>query len=151
MTIPGKGPLNALLALGVVLLLTANTLLPLPVTAQDPFRYVSTALLIGGALLMLLALLALGWTIFSSAPPEKLHTGGIYRYSRHPYYLGMMLGFLGLAISANNWIALAAVLLLVIPPFLLKALIEERELKERFGEEWEAYRNRSAFLLPGIW
>lgn len=151
MTIPGKGPLNALLALGVVLLLVANTLLPLPVAAEAPFPYASSALLLAGAILMVLALLALGWTLFSPAPPEKLHTGGIYRYCRHPYYLGMMLGFLGLALSANNWISLAAVALLVIPAFLLKALLEERELREQFGAEWETYRAGSAFLLPGIW
>ncbi len=72
--------------------------------------------------------------------PSCLITDGIFRYSRNPMYLGMVLILLGFAILLNSWISL-----LILPGFT--AFIhyhfichEEKNLKEQFGEDWLVYK-----------
>lgn len=72
---------------------------------------------------------------------------GLYARMRHPRYLGMMLGVLGVCVLAGSrrlWIvsALWWIAALVI------VHIEERELRERFGAAYEAYAKQVPALLP---
>jgi steroid 5-alpha reductase family enzyme len=87
----------------------------------------------------------------TSAPGRILNTG-LWRYSRHPNYFFEWLTWCGFAVfaSASPWGAsawLSAALMLV---FLLKftgIAATEAAMKEKRGEEYEAYlRNTSAFL-----
>ena len=71
--------------------------------------------------------------------PGRLLTGGIYRRLRHPRYTSVILGVAGWACLLNYpavWLLAAA----VVPAFWLVILLEERELVQRFGAEYEAYR-----------
>jgi protein-S-isoprenylcysteine O-methyltransferase Ste14 len=71
--------------------------------------------------------------------PGRLLTGGIYQRLRHPRYLSVILGMFAWACFLNYpaiWILAVA----VPPAFYLVILLEERELEERFGAEYEAYR-----------
>ncbi len=80
--------------------------------------------------------------------PGRLLTGGIYARLRHPRYLSVILGVFGWACLINYpaiWILAVA----VAPAFYLVILIEERELRERFGDEYEAYmRAVPSRLIP---
>ena len=74
--------------------------------------------------------------------PSCLITDGVFRYSRNPMYLGMVLVLLGFFILLNSWVSF-----LVLPGFT--ALIhyhfiypEEESLKEQFGEDWLAYQQK---------
>ena len=75
-------------------------------------------------------------------PATAIVTGGPYRYTRNPLYVGMTLIYAGLAARAN---ALPAALLL--PPVLAvmrSGVIEreERYLEGKFGEEYLRYKGR---------
>jgi protein-S-isoprenylcysteine O-methyltransferase Ste14 len=77
----------------------------------------------------------------------RLLTEGIYARVRNPRYLEFMSFVLGYAAFANfsgTW----ALLLLVLPATHLLVLMEEQELRERFGEEYEAYCRRVPRWVP---
>ena len=74
--------------------------------------------------------------------PSCLITEGVFRYSRNPMYLGMVLILLGFAILLDSWVSF-----LVLPGFT--AFIhyrfichEEENLKEQFGESWLVYQQK---------
>lgn len=66
-------------------------------------------------------------------------TGGIYRYTRNPMYLGMLVVLIGWALFLSHhlvWIALPA-FILFIHRFQIQP--EERVLRARFGRAFEDY------------
>ena len=73
-------------------------------------------------------------------PTMEIVTGGVYRFSRNPIYLSMMLCVLGIAFCVDTlWILLFAVPLAVV---LQKGVIEpeERYLEQKFGEKYLLYK-----------
>lgn len=148
-SLPGQVLLLASTALGILIILSANMIMPLPVTDEPGMT--ADVLILLALVLMVWSVLTLGRAMFAATPETHLITHGLYRYSRHPFYLALILGFLGLALMANNWLALAAALLIVLPVQILRAKREEKELEARFGEEWTFYKSRTAFMLPGLW
>jgi len=76
-------------------------------------------------------------------PPDGavLRTDGPYALARHPVYAGLLAGGLGLAVLRARpepllaWLALSGVL-------HLKAGLEERLLRERFGTAYDDYAAR---------
>ncbi len=68
----------------------------------------------------------------------KLLTEGIYARTRNPRYLSFVFGMLGWSLILN-YPALYAMTLASIPLLQLVVLLEERELRDRFGEPYEQY------------
>lgn len=113
-------------------------------------------------LLILIAGLAIRWTAvlnlgkaFSAnvaiRDAQRMQDTGLYRYVRHPSYLGLELIFFAIGIYSRNWISLAIVL---IPPtlaLLYRIRVEEAALREAFGEEYIAYSRRTKRLVPGVY
>ncbi len=80
---------------------------------------------------------------------HRLVTHGIYRYVRHPIYLGSLMAIMGApAYSASVYGAL--ILSALIPLVLFRTRIEEGLLMEQFGDEYGAYRARTKRLIPFI-
>jgi protein-S-isoprenylcysteine O-methyltransferase Ste14 len=81
--------------------------------------------------------------------PGRLLTGGIYQRLRHPRYTSVLLGVAGWA-CLLNYPAIWLLAIAVVPAFWLVIALEERELRQRFGDEYVAYTaavpNR---LIPG--
>jgi protein-S-isoprenylcysteine O-methyltransferase Ste14 len=62
-----------------------------------------------------------------------------------------MLFYLGLAgVLKSGW-GLLATFVLVIPPTLYRAKLEEKALQMKFGDEWQAYIKRTSFIIPWIY
>lgn len=76
------------------------------------------------------------------ASATALVTGGIYRFSRNPMYLGLATLLLAWAVYLGNLAALAGVALFVLYMNRFQIAPEERALEERFGAEYIAYRTR---------
>lgn len=81
---------------------------------------------------------------------HNLVTKGIYRFIRHPQYLGQILSDLGAGIALLNFIVVPAVILIEAPLFILRALKEEELLRKHFDEEYKSYKKRSGFFIPFI-
>ena len=71
-----------------------------------------------------------------------LVTGGIYRWTRNPMYLAMLLILIGWAYIVSNLAALVMLPLFVSTLNRLQIEPEERALRARFGAEFETYRRK---------
>lgn len=67
---------------------------------------------------------------------------GLYRFSRNPMYLGMLLVLLGWALFLAEPLTLIPVLLFVALIERLQIRPEERALEEKFGDDYRAYMKR---------
>lgn len=118
------------------------------------------ALVLGVFLLLLCPIVALhieragfhmethGLDLYTIFPEETtIVRGEIYGYVRHPLYLALAAGTFGLGFLANNWIALGAAALQLIPA-LVAAWLEDRELIERDGPAHRKYIRSTGALLP---
>ena len=89
-----------------------------------------------------------GWKQIYQAK-GKLVTTGLYRYIRHPQYLGFLLITLGMNVQWLTIIMLALWPVLVILYNKLSKT-EEKEAEERFGEEYLKYKRRVPGFIPRI-
>ena len=79
---------------------------------------------------------------FAATPMNKPVTKGIYRYSRHPIYVAILLTYLSVGMASVSWIFLLAVIIwAVLVSF--SAIDEERYCLEKYGEAYRDYMNRT--------
>jgi protein-S-isoprenylcysteine O-methyltransferase Ste14 len=78
-----------------------------------------------------------------------LTTSGMYKYLRHPRYAGMMLSMAGACLLAGTSFAWA-VGAVWLPCVLACILLEERELRRRFGPSYLEYCRAVPRFIPRI-
>jgi protein-S-isoprenylcysteine O-methyltransferase Ste14 len=119
--------------------------------------YVGLDILYGWALVMILSnvmivigiiLITRGWEQVHSSGGE-LVTTGIYARMRHPQYSGIILAATGLLIQ---WPTL---LTLILFPFVIRmyyrlAMREERDVQEKFQDEYLDYRGHVPAFVPRV-
>ncbi|MFQ5627558.1 MAG: methyltransferase family protein [bacterium] len=81
--------------------------------------------------------------------PGKLLKEGIYGKIRHPRYIEALLGVLAYAFF-SNYLATYIVFLFGLPMIYIIVLLEERELLDRFGDEYKAYSQSVPRFLPKL-
>ena len=59
---------------------------------------------------------------------------GLYKFIRHPGYLGQLIIFLGISISMSNWLSILAMMIPVTLAYLYRIKVEERFMIEQMGE-----------------
>jgi protein-S-isoprenylcysteine O-methyltransferase Ste14 len=79
--------------------------------------------------------------------PQPLLTEGIYSHIRHPRYLEVLLVMAALTLVANN-LASYVNWIVGVPSVLVIVRLEERELRDRFGAEYDAYCARVPRFVP---
>lgn len=137
-------PLLIMLALLVLVWLT-DRLLPTPLHLWW-LQWLGLALLLAGVLLLILAaglFRARGTTVDPTRSPDVLVTDGLYRLSRNPMYLGMLLVLLGFALWRDAWLALLCPLAFFL--YMDRVVIprEERQVSARFAEQFQDYCRRT--------
>lgn len=80
---------------------------------------------------------------------HELIRSGPYALVRHPIYTGLLLALIGTAISVDRWRALIA-LPVLLAGVIVKIRIEERFMRERFGEAYARYRAEVKALVPFV-
>ncbi len=79
-------------------------------------------------------------------PFEKskvLITTGVFRFSRHPMYLGMVLILIGLSIILGSLTPYIVVVLFIILIHNIFITVEEGMLAETFGDAWLEYKKNT--------
>ncbi len=70
---------------------------------------------------------------------------------RHPSYTGILLLATGYGLALNNWLSLAILLVVPLATTLRRITVEEAAMADVLGGPYEAYRQRTKRLLPGLW
>jgi protein-S-isoprenylcysteine O-methyltransferase Ste14 len=73
---------------------------------------------------------------------SSLVTSGVYRYTRNPMYLGLLVTLIGWAVFLSNALALLAVPLFALYINRFQINPEERVLSSLFGAEYAAYKEK---------
>ena len=97
--------------------------------------------------------IALGRLYSAEATIQQNHhlvTSGLYRYVRHPRYLGAVLLAFGLSLTFRSWIGLV-LSSAFIGLILLRIRDEEALMHKEFGQEWEVYCEHSWRLIPFLY
>jgi protein-S-isoprenylcysteine O-methyltransferase Ste14 len=81
---------------------------------------------------------------------HQLITHGIYRFTRHPIYLGVIMVSIGMPVFAGSLHGLLTMSALI-PVLLYRIRIEERLLTEEFGDAYRSYRDATSKLIPFIY
>lgn len=79
---------------------------------------------------------------------QRLITSGIRARVRHPVYLGHLCEMLAWSVGTGLVVCYGLTLFAVVTGTIMIGL-EDKELEQRFGEEYRAYRRRVPAVVPG--
>ena len=119
----------------------------------DAVRWLGVVLFAAGGALRLWPVFVLGNRfsgLVAIQPGHTLVTTGIYAVIRHPSYLGLLVNSLGWALAFRSGVGVLLSMLLI-PPLLARIHAEERLLGAQFGGAYDAYRARTARMIPGLY
>jgi len=81
---------------------------------------------------------------------HQLIRTGPYRLLRHPIYTGLLAMYVGLVLVTGEWLGLIGLGLAALA-YWRKIRLEERNLNEAFGADYDAYRRDTWALVPGLY
>lgn len=86
------------------------------------------------------------WHSFATVPNELIITG-VYRYIRHPGYLGSLLVAVGLSL-----ISIHLAFWLMVWSFLMDNAMDEENVMHlsRFGSSYDEYKTRTGMFIPKL-
>jgi len=116
----------------------------------DTVRWIGLVLAFLGGVVRLWTLLVLGRRYSVLVAIQEKHdllTNGPYRWVRHPFYSGLIVGTAGWALIFRSGIGVLLAAALV-PIFVARMRAEETLLESHFGDAYAAYRRRSWRLVP---
>ena len=76
---------------------------------------------------------------------------GPFRIVRHPSYTGVLLAFVGFALSLRNWAALLVILLPIGAAFIRRMNVEEDALSRALDPHYADYMKRTKRLVPFVY
>lgn len=100
---------------------------------------------VAGVLLWIAAMGALGKSLAVLPGSDRLVAGGVYKYLRHPIYVGIFFTLLGIFIACGSRFGLVYLVVVVLPLNLVRARLEENALQEKFGESYADYKSKTFF------
>ncbi len=118
------------------------------------FALAGVVLFVAGLLLRWWAIITLGRFFTVDVTIEKDHElveRGPFRMVRHPSYTGVLLAFLGLALSLQNWAALVVIILPIGAAFIHRMNVEEAALSRALGPRYADYIKRTKRLVPFVY
>lgn len=81
---------------------------------------------------------------------HELITGGVYRYVRHPMYSAFFLWAIAQFLLLPNWVAGLSGIVGFGTLYLFRVGREEKLMLDAFGEQYRAYMERTARILPWV-
>ena len=119
----------------LILLLIYTVFLPLQL--GTPWFYIGLAIFLLGVIVYMTSVVP-----WANTPVDKPVTTGLYRYSRHPIYLTIVVQLIGVGIASASWLFLLLTVVLIIL-FNFSAIPEERGCLEKYGDTYREYMDRT--------
>ena len=106
-----------------------------PLQMDTAWLYIGLVIYFFGMVFMIIAV-----RNFASSSRDRVITKGLYRFTRNPEYIGLLLMQTGLGIACSSWLYLLLTVMLL---FLLNANLpaEERYCLYKYGDDYRKYKN----------
>jgi protein-S-isoprenylcysteine O-methyltransferase Ste14 len=118
------------------------------------FSVAGVILFVAGLFLRWWAIITLGRFFTVDVTIEKDHElveRGPFRLVRHPSYTGVLLAFVGFALTLRNWAALLVILVPIFAAFIRRMNVEEEALSRALGSRYADYMRRTKRLVPFVY
>ncbi len=120
-------------------------------TLSKGFKFLSMGIAFIGIIIIFLGIVNLGFSkteIIKKGDGETLYFKGIYRYIKHPVYIGIFYCLFGFALYIQSPLSiLISILILVV--FYFKSKIEDKEL-EKLYDFYKIYNKNTGRFFPKI-
>ena len=110
-------------------------------------------LLAGGVIFSIISRYYLGpsWSFLTITSVNRpFIKEGPYKFIRHPIYLGLFVIWLGVSLVFFNWIGLVSAFTVLLPLLYHRAKIEEENLINTFGIEYQNHISSTGLMFPKI-
>lgn len=111
-----------------------------------------------GVILVLISVVGRHWAIRTLGLYHSIHIeirenheliqSGPYRVVRNPYYLSNVIEAIGIPLVASAWLAMSISIFLYMPLLILRLVLEERALEEKFKDSFIHYKKQAPRILP---
>jgi protein-S-isoprenylcysteine O-methyltransferase Ste14 len=81
----------------------------------------------------------------------RLYTLGLFRFSRHPNYLGDLIAFSGLCLIAGRWVTIAIPLIMLAGFVFANVPMLDLHLHDHYGSAFDEYAARTRKLIPFVY
>ncbi len=142
------------LIIWILILITSIRNIQVPLYSwKSPMNVAGALIFIIGLTIRLSAAVSLNrsysWTL-EIRDEHRLVKDGLYRYVRHPIYLGALMGAIAIPIYATSFLGFLF-FLTAIPLFIYRMGVEENMLIEEYGDEYLEYMKATSKLFPYIY
>ena len=87
----------------------------------------------------------------SKVENQKIIETGLYKFIRHPGYLGQLMIFVGISTSISNWLSILAMMIPTALGYVYRIKVEERFMSEQLGKTYLDYQKRTKRIIPLIY
>ena len=129
----------------VILMVTLHYLAPIYQLLLMPFRYIGVPLVVGGIGITVVAagtFMKLGTPIIPFEKSTVVVANGLFRFSRNPMYLGMVIALVGVALFLGSVVVFVPIPIFVWLIYKQFICREEQFLEDLFGEEYLVYKGK---------
>jgi protein-S-isoprenylcysteine O-methyltransferase Ste14 len=120
----------------------------------NTFFAIGMALVVLGLMIRIHSILSLKqYFTYSVAKVEnhKIIESGLYKFIRHPGYLGQLIIFIGISTSISNWLSILVMMIPITLGYLYRIKVEERFMLQQLGEDYLKYLEQTKGLIPMIY
>lgn len=122
-------------------------------TTQATLFFTGAALVLLGGGLRWVAIRTLGANftgIIMVQENQSIIQSGPYTLIRHPSYAGILLIVLGFGLMSSNWGGCIAITVGMLTGILYRIVVEEKVLRQEFGQQYEVYMRRTKRMIPFV-
>jgi protein-S-isoprenylcysteine O-methyltransferase Ste14 len=120
----------------------------------NTFFGIGMALVVAGLAVRVHSILTLKqFFVYSVAKVENQEVieTGLYKFIRHPGYLGQLMIFIGISISISNWLSVLAMMIHVTLGYLYRIRMEESFMVKQLGDSYLNYQARTKKIIPMLY
>jgi len=82
---------------------------------------------------------------------QQIVETGLYKFIRHPGYLGQLIIFIGISTAISNWLSILVMMIPITLGYLHRINVEEKFMIEQMGEDYLNYQERTKRIIPMIY